>query len=210
MNGKEAVAATDLVSVAILDDDADFREYMEDFLRDEGLYSVRAFADAGALLAALENDPAEIVLLDMKMGPERGEAVLSALNERFPGLCAIVVTGYPSMEDMRTTFRLKVFDYVAKPFSLAQMRQVLANAVEAFGLGRSAAERLRVGLGQRIRLLRTERGWSLKDLAEAARMSVSQLSAIERGANLPSMESLLAVARALGRRPGEILTEVGF
>jgi transcriptional regulator with XRE-family HTH domain len=36
------------------------------------------------------------------------------------------------------------------------------------------------------------------------------LSAIERGTNLPSMESFLAVARALDRKPGEILADIGF
>jgi DNA-binding NtrC family response regulator len=198
------------IAVAVLDDDPDFREYMEDFLRDEGRYTVRTFANSAEMLAALAAEPAEMVLLDMKMGQERGDEVLAALQESHPGVCVIIVTGYPSLEDMRTTFRLKVFDYIAKPFSLAQMRQVLQNAVEARGLGRSAVERLKAGLGQRLRMLRTERGWSLKDLAAAARMSVSQLSAIERGTNLPSMESFLAVARALDRKPGEILADIGF
>jgi DNA-binding XRE family transcriptional regulator len=99
---------------------------------------------------------------------------------------------------------------VAKPFSLAQIRQVLANAVEAFGLGRALQNRLRDKLGHRIRLLRAERDWSLKDLAQAARLSVSQISSIERGANLPSMESLLAIAKAFDRKPSEILASIEF
>ncbi len=40
-NAQELVA-----SIAILDDDADFRTYLEDFLKDEGSYSVRAFGNA--------------------------------------------------------------------------------------------------------------------------------------------------------------------
>jgi len=36
-------AAKALVDVAVLDDDPDFRTYIEDFLVDEGRYSVRAF-----------------------------------------------------------------------------------------------------------------------------------------------------------------------
>jgi len=41
----------------------------------------------------------------------------------------IIITGYPSsLEDMRATFKLKVSDYLAKPFSLNQLRQTLQNA----------------------------------------------------------------------------------
>ena len=39
-------AAADLVDVAVLDDDLDFRNYIEDLLRDEGNYAVRTFRRA--------------------------------------------------------------------------------------------------------------------------------------------------------------------
>ena len=111
---------------------------------------------------------------------------------------------------MRATFKMKVFDYLAKPFSLAQARGVLANAIEAFGLGRTAPDRLRQRLGQRIKMLRVERGWSLKDLAALTRLSVSQISSIERGAHLPSFESLLGICRALEKKPSELLASIDF
>jgi DNA-binding NtrC family response regulator len=196
--------------IAVLDDDADFRVYLEDFLRDEGMYSVRTFARAQDLFASFEENPPEIVLLDMKMGDTTGDKVLEQLQTRWPGLCVIVITGYPSLEDMRTTFKLKVFDYLSKPFSLAQLRQVLFNAIETFGFGATPQDRLRQRLGHAIKLLRVGRTWSLKDLAAQTKLSVSQISAIERGANLPSMESLLAISRAFERKPSEILASIDF
>jgi DNA-binding NtrC family response regulator len=199
-----------LIEVAILDDDADFRQYVEDLLVDEGRYKVLSFAHPDQLYAAAEQHPPGIVLLDMKMGKVRGDKVLEQLLGRWPGLCVIVVTGYPSLEDMRATFKMKVFDYIAKPFSIAQLRQVLANAIEAYSLGKSPQDRLRERLGHRIRMMRAERDWSLKDLAEAAHLSVSQLSSIERGANLPSIESLLAIARAFDVKPSELLSAIDF
>lgn len=199
-----------LIEVAILDDDADFRQYVEDLLLDEGMYKVLSFSHPDQLFAAAEERPPGIVLLDMKMGKVRGDKVLEQLLARWPGLCVIVVTGYPSLEDMRATFKMKVFDYVAKPFSIAQLRQVLANAIETFSLGKSAQDRLRERLGHRVRMLRAERDWSLKDLAEAAKISVSQLSSIERGTNLPSMESLLAIAKAFDAKPSELLAAIDF
>jgi DNA-binding XRE family transcriptional regulator len=111
---------------------------------------------------------------------------------------------------MRTTFKLKAFDYLAKPFSLAQLRQTLRNAVESFGLGRAPHDRLRERLGHRIKLLRVERKWSLKDLAASAKLSVSQISSIERGAHLPSIESFLGICQAFDKRPSEILASIDF
>lgn len=202
--------APGLIHIAVLDDDPDFRTYIEDFLRDEGLYSVRAYAHPEDLFHEAEQRVPDIVLLDMKMGEFKGDRVLEQLLTRWPNLCVIVVTGYPSLEDMRATFKLKVFDYLSKPFSLNQLRQTLNNAVEHFGLGRTDQDRLRERLGHRIKLLRVERDWSLKDLAALTKLSVSQISSIERGANMPSMESLLSIARAFDKRPSEILSSIDF
>jgi DNA-binding NtrC family response regulator len=204
------VTLSGAVEVAVLDDDIDFLNYIEDLLRDEGPYSVRTFSTPEELFRGAEERLPEIVLLDMKMGEHRGDKVVEQLLAKWPNLCVIIVTGYPSLEDMRATFKMKVFDYVAKPFSLNQLRQTLKNAVEAFGLGRTDQDRLRERLGHRMKLLRVERGWSLKELAAIADLSVSQISSIERGTNLPSMESLLALCRAYDKRPSEILSSIEF
>lgn len=199
-----------MIDIAVLDDDPDFLHYAEDLLKDEGGYSVRAFPHPDGLFAGCEQRLPDIVLVDMKMGAFKGEQVIEQLQARYPGLCVIVVTGYPSLEDMRATFKLKVFDYLPKPFSLAQLRQALQNAVRAFDLGRTPQDRLRERLGHRIKMLRVERKWSLKDLAAAAHLSISQISSIERGAHLPSIESLIAICQAVDKKPSEVLASIGF
>ena len=204
------MSTAETVDIAVLDDDLDFRNYIDDFLKAEGGYSVRTFAHPDELFAGAEQHLPDIVLLDMKMGEYRGDKVLEHLISRWPTLCVIVVTGYPSLEDMRATFKLKVFDYLSKPFSLAQLRQTLKNAVDTFGLGRTPHDRLRERLGHRIKMLRVERDWPLKDLAATTKLSVSQISSIERGTNLPSMESLLAICAAFDKKPSEILGSIDF
>ena len=199
-----------LIDIAVLDDDLDFVHYLEDFLKEEELYRVRTFTHPVDLLASCDQRKPDIVLLDMKMGPFKGEEVIQQLQERYRELCIIVLTGYPSLEDMRATFKRKVFDYLAKPFSLSQLRQTLKNAVETHDLGRSPHARLRDRLGHRLKLLRVERNWSLKDLAGMTGVSVSQLSSIERGTHLPSMESMLALCQALEVKPSDLLMSIDF
>lgn len=205
-----AAQSSGLVEIAVLDDDVDFLTYIEDFLRDEGQYAIRAFAHPDALLEAAEQHLPDIVLLDMKMGEFTGDKVVEQLLCRWPELCIIIVTGYPSLEDMRATFKLRVFDYLSKPFSLGQLRQTLQNAIEKYKLGKTPQDRLRERLGHRIKLLRVERDWSLKDLAMATKLSVSQISSIERGANLPSIESMLAICRAFNKKPSDLLASIDF
>jgi DNA-binding NtrC family response regulator len=205
----ESTPETD-INIAVLDDDLDFRTYIEDLLRDEGRFAVHTYAHPADLLHDAAQRPPDIVLLDMKMGEFRGEKVLEQLLGRWPQVCVIIITGYPSLEDMRATFKMKVFDYLAKPFSMHQLRQTLANAIEAYGLGRTDYDRLRERLGHRIKVLRAEHDWSLKDLAGLTQLSVSQISSIERGANLPSMESFLAICRAFDRKPSDMLASIEF
>lgn len=200
---------TPRLSVVALDDDPDFREYVRGLLETEG-HEVRVVGTPDEFFETCRERLPDVALLDIKMGKHSGEAVLEKLREHWPRLCVIVVTGYPSMQTMRTTFKQDVFDYLAKPFSLDELRAVLAQAAATYDLGVSAQARLRGRLGREIRLARTARGWTLKELSEESGVSISQLSSIERGAHLPSIESLLVVAHALGATPSDWLKAAGF
>lgn len=64
-------------------------------------------------------------------------------------------------------------------------------------------------IGKRIRVRRTADGSSTartqQDLADAAGISVSFLSMIERGERLPTLETLYHLAEALKMKPSELL-----
>lgn len=199
-----------LIDVAVLDDDLDFCRYVEDFLKHDSIYSVRTFTRPGDLFYAFEQRPPGIVLLDVMMGETRGDKVREDLLARWPAACVIIVTGYPSFEGMRETFKKRAFDYLVKPFSISKLRETLGNAAAEYGFGISDTSRLRLSLGRRIRLLRLDRDWSLKNLADASKLSISLISCIERGIHLPSMESLVAIAGAFGLRPSQLLSSIDF
>lgn len=207
-----STSETPPLSIVALDDDADFRQYIRGLLESAG-HDVRTAATADEFFATCEARLPDVVLLDMKMGRDSGEVVLEELRKRWPRMCVIVVTGYPSMESMRQTLRREggaVFDYLAKPFSIAELKRTLAQAAAAYGLGLRPQDRLRAELGRQIRMARTQRGWTLKDLSEASGISVSQLSSIERGSHLPSVESLMDVAGALDQKASAWFAAAGF
>jgi DNA-binding response OmpR family regulator len=178
-------------------------------LEGEG-HEVRVASNPEEFFRLCEERLPDVVLLDIKMGRHTGEQVLAEVRKRWQRLCVIVVTGYPSLETMRQTFKQDIYDYLAKPFSLEELRLALGNAAAEFNLGGRPQDKLRAALGRQIRLARTERGWTLKDLSETSGVSVSQLSSIERGAHMPSLESLLAIASAIGVHPSSWMAAAGF
>lgn len=199
----------DPLDVVALDDDADFRQFLGDALARDG-HAVRLAATPDEFFAAVEQRQPDIAMIDMKMGRYSGEAIIAEVRARWPKLCVVVVTGFPSLDTMRRTFKQDVYDYLAKPFSLDDLRGTLAQAATELGLGGRPQDRLRRELGKQIRLARTARAWTLRELSEASTVSVSQLSSIERGAHLPSLESLLAIASAMDGAPSVWLREAGF
>ena len=197
------------LTIYSLDDDPDFREYLDGALQAEG-HKIETLSSSKDLFQLAESQQPDVILLDIKMGNESGESVLREIRSRWPKQCVVIVTGYPSLDSMRETFKQDVFDYVSKPFSIEDMRRVLHQATQQFGLGQRPMERLRSVLGRQIRLARTEKGWTLRELSEVSSVSVSQLSSIERGTHLPSVESLVAVSTALGAHPSDWFSAAGF
>jgi adenosine deaminase len=148
----------------------------------------------------------KMLVTAMRQAARSVEVAECAVRWRDAGVVGFDVAGpekgYPP------TRYLDAFEYIRK-----ENFHITIHAGESFGLPSiwealqfAGAERL----GHAVKLLRVARGWSLKDLGAQTKLSVSQISAIERGANLPSMESLLAISRAFERKPSEILASIEF
>ena len=60
-------------------------------------------------------------------------------------------------------------------------------------------------IGQNIRKIRTEKGWTQKDLSISAALSVSQLSRLERGAASMTVATFFKLCHALMCKPSDIL-----
>jgi putative transcriptional regulator len=63
-----------------------------------------------------------------------------------------------------------------------------------------------VRVRNRVRELRTERGWTQQQLAEAVGVSRQSINSIERNRYVPSLELALHFARVFARPTDEIFT----
>ena len=78
-------------------------------------YNVEAVWNGTEALQAMEQEPFDVILLDLRMPGMDGIAVLKAIKERWPESEVVVITGYPSLETVREALRLGAHDYLAKP-----------------------------------------------------------------------------------------------
>jgi XRE family transcriptional regulator, aerobic/anaerobic benzoate catabolism transcriptional regulator len=72
-----------------------------------------------------------------------------------------------------------------------------------------ARDRLLAALGRRVRQLREEHGFSMREAAQRSRLSLRFLGQVEKGQGNISIRNLAALARALGTTPAALLAGAG-
>jgi len=114
----------------IADDDHSIRFVLERALAREEL-PVRSFASAQELLAALDDGgQPQVLLSDIRMPGMSGIELLAAVRQRLPGLPVIVMTAYSDLDSAVGAFQGGAFEYLPKPFDLAQAVELVRRAID--------------------------------------------------------------------------------
>jgi two-component system OmpR family response regulator len=128
--------------ILVVDDDAELRQLVSDFLRTNGL-DVESAANGAEMDAKLGQRPADLVILDLMMPGEDGLSILRRLRK--PGGPAVIMLSAMG-EDTDRIIGLEVGadDYVPKPCNprelLARVRAVLRRR-DAKGAGQGGPAR---------------------------------------------------------------------
>jgi DNA-binding response OmpR family regulator len=118
--------------VLIVDDEPQVAAMLKDVLTMLGHTAQVVGTGPDALRAVPEFQP-DVVLLDMTLPGLPGEVVLERLLDAHPRLPVIMLTGNTDPERARQVLLRGAFDYVAKPFNLSRLRQVLEAALASQG-----------------------------------------------------------------------------
>ncbi len=110
--------------VLIIDDEKSIRSSTSAALRAEGHYADIADSSMVALLK-LQEEAYDLAFLDLRLGDEDGLEVLHELKRLQANLRVVVFTAYASVASAVAAMQKGAFDYLEKPFTPEQLRQIL-------------------------------------------------------------------------------------
>ncbi len=116
-------------AILVVDDEAEIREGLELLLRSEG-YGVASAETGDAGLALLEEQPFDLLLLDVSLPDRNGIELLREIRRRDPYLSVVLITAYGSIDMARAAFKSGAADYITKPWSNDELLAQVAQAVE--------------------------------------------------------------------------------
>ncbi|MEI8254798.1 MAG: response regulator [Deltaproteobacteria bacterium] len=187
------------IRILVIDDDAGICDLLETVLRRDG-YEVKTLMDPTLADAEVRAGKFHLVLLDLMMPRQDGIETLKRLRKVDRDMAVVIITGYPSLDTAVQSMKLDALDYLRKPFTVDEVRDVVGRVLKKKGLSRTPEEQLHRVIGETIRTLRKERALTLKQMAKRTGLSVSLLSQIERAESSASISSLYKIAVALDAR----------
>jgi len=128
-----------VMRLLIIDDEESIRRTTTMALESLGHETIGVENRAGAL-REVENGRFDVAFLDLKLDEESGLDLLPELLKINPRLEVVVFTAYASIETAVEAMRRGACDYIPKPFTPEQLRQVINRIVDARKLRNRLAE----------------------------------------------------------------------
>jgi CheY-like chemotaxis protein len=131
---KEAHAMGSPYRILIVEDEPSLRLVFRTALQSDE-YLLTTAADGETALSFLEQDPADLVLLDLRMPGMDGLEVLRRLREEGNEVPVVIITAHDSVPNVVQAMRLGAIDFVSKPLTPETLRRVVAEVLARHAQG---------------------------------------------------------------------------
>ncbi len=122
--------------ILVVDDDPDIVEVLGDRLVSQG-HRVRAARDGVEAYGAIQEDPPDVVLLDLQMPRMGGLDLLRKLAAEGRDVTVVVITAVGTIERAVEAMKNGAYDFITKPFDPERVTMTVAKALERAGLKRT-------------------------------------------------------------------------
>jgi two-component system, NtrC family, response regulator AtoC len=117
-------------SILVVDDDLGAQRALLQVLKKEG-YSVEAVCSGTAALEKLQEQPSfDLLVTDIRMERMDGMELMREVRQRWPDLPVIVMTAFASIDTAIRSIHAGAYDYVSKPYEIAELRLTVRRALE--------------------------------------------------------------------------------
>ena len=97
-------------------------------------FDVAAATNGSEALSLMSEDPAQIVLSDIRMPGMDGSTLLQVLRERFPATRVILMTAFGSVDAAVEAMKAGAYSYICKPFKVEEVALLLRNVAREIHL----------------------------------------------------------------------------
>jgi DNA-binding NtrC family response regulator len=198
---------TETANILIVDDDRENGEFLKEQFAKDGCYALW-FKDPRNALIHVRRGKFQVGILDLKMPHMNGVELFHRLREKDPDIGLIILTGYPSVDSALATLKTGAYDYLKKPYKIADLKKIVYRLLTDKGFFLKHEVQINQRIGQRIKEFRLKRQWTVTRLAAQTQLSKSLISQIENAKNSASLYSLSKIARSLNVRIGDLVQDL--
>jgi len=119
-------------SLYIIDDEETIRESLSMALEED--YTVKTFAEAQVAIRSIQDNPPDLVLLDIGLPDMNGIEVLKQVKGFDPGIVVIMITAYEDTQTVISAMKSGAYDYVVKPIDMNSLKITIQNALDTIRL----------------------------------------------------------------------------
>src|SRR5450432_49397 len=136
-----------MANILIVEDEPKMRRLLEISLGEDG-HHIQVAPDAETALKNLHANQFDVVVTDVKLPGMNGLEFLQEAKRLNASMPIVVMTAYGSVETAMEAMKLGASDYVLKPFTMAEMKLVVAKEIDVQRV-RDENRSLKEALGQR-------------------------------------------------------------
>jgi DNA-binding NtrC family response regulator len=126
---------TPRIKILLAEDEANLAQILSNFLTGRG-FQVYAVGDGRAAIEALRTEAYDVALLDIVMPEMDGLEVLRQVREESDPPEIIIITGNGTIETAISAMKLGAYDYMSKPYRMAEIDVLVRRAWEKRQLAR--------------------------------------------------------------------------
>ena len=115
--------------VWIVDDDKSIRWVLERALIKERL-DPESFENAQDLLQRLDGDKPDVIISDIRMPGLDGVALLEEIKLKNPDVPVIIMTAFPDLDRVVSSFQGGAYEYLSKPFDIDELLSLVKRAIQ--------------------------------------------------------------------------------
>ncbi len=114
--------------ILVIDSDETIRDLLGEFFGAQGnrVYPVENTTEA---LRIIDTFPTPVALIDIGLGSACPPDQIDRLRQADPDLKIILLSGNPTVESVIDALRMRVFDFVVKPFCLKDLKGIVNRAL---------------------------------------------------------------------------------